>query len=292
MAKKSRNISFVISQSKTINATVNGKPYVVPSSHPGYAVCLQALEKDDPQAFIDGLNQINTVLNKIAEAGNIGIELRGEVIIDTATGRPIHSHLARTILRFQAEGLDFQPLLKFLGRLANNPSYSVGQNLYEFLKHGSLPITDEGYFLGYKRVNSEFRDLHTDTIDNTIGKTIQMDRRLVDDNNSYQCSIGFHVGTIQYVDNFRNTPNNPILLVKVDPADVVAVEEYGQKLRTCRYVICAKYTGNLDLAVYTADEVKKEVKSKAINRNKPTVKRVIKNIKKTLKKKTKPTKKK
>ncbi len=286
MATKKRSISFVISRSKVINATIEGQTHVVPPEHPGYNAALDALKNDNVDEFRTALEHNEIVLNKVAEIVKCPLKIVNGTVINTVTNQPLHNYLTKKIVQFQREGQDFQPLLKFLGNVQNNPSFSVVNNLYDFLSHGNLPITNDGCFLGYKRVNEDYKDHYSQTFDHSIGATIEMPRNLVDDNNRQLCSVGFHVGTINYVNNFKNGPR---VLVKVDPADVVAVDAREEKLRTCSYKVIAHYTHDLDISVYLVDETKPErqrVKAKTTH-HKEKAKKTIKTIKKNLKK-TKP----
>ena len=63
--------------------------------------------------------------------------------------------------------------------------------------------------------------------------------------------IKFKVST----DLFDDNPNNPVLLVKVNPRDVVAVPDNEEKLRTCRYEVVGYYERDLDHLIDTGNGV-------------------------------------
>src|SRR5205823_903048 len=92
------------------------------------------------------------------------------------------------IFQFIEQGLPYKPLLAFLKRLQANPSRRSVEELYKFLEHKALPITEDGFFLGYKGVTDEYRDVHTRKFDNRVGKTNEMPRNAVDDNFLNHCS--------------------------------------------------------------------------------------------------------
>jgi hypothetical protein len=76
---------------------------------------------------------------------------------------------------------------------------------------------------------------------------IETERRQVDDNTHAECSYGLHVGSHQYASGFRGA-NGRLLIVKVNPRDVVSVPSDGaaQKIRTCRYEVVAEENAVLD----------------------------------------------
>jgi len=84
------------------------------------------------------------------------------------------------------------------------------------------------------------------SVDNSIGATPEMPRNLVDDNPRNDCSDGYHVGTIDYVNGF-NKDQGHVIIVKVNPRDAVSVPNYDTtKLRVCKYEVIEEYTGDLD----------------------------------------------
>jgi hypothetical protein len=127
-----------------------------------------------------------------------------------------------------------------------NPSRRAVNELYSFLAHKNMPITDAGTFLAYKSVRSDYTDHHTGNFNNSIGNTLQMIRNNVCDDHNQGCSVGFHAGSLEYASSFGGQ-DSILLIVEIDPADVVSVPSdcNCQKLRTCKYKVVAKYDGPL-----------------------------------------------
>jgi hypothetical protein len=153
-------------------------------------------------------------------------------------GTEIPSKLSKRMQELIDLKLPLDPLVNFWNKLKKNPSYHSRQSLYEFLdKHGH-PITEEGDFVGYRKVRSDFKDIHTGTMDNSVGKTVSMNRSEVNDNPNITCASGLHVGAYKYVSEF-GSPDQPILEVIVDPADVVTVppDYNGEKMRVCKFFV-------------------------------------------------------
>ena len=154
--------------------------------------------------------------------------------------------ISRRILDFMSNNLPVAPLTRFLENLYNNPSRNSRTQLYKFLEHENLPITEDGCFLAYKSVQPDFTDHHTGKFSNTVGSVLSIERRNVDDNPDNGCSYGFHAGSLEYATTFGGS-DRKVVIVKINPSDVVSVPNdcEHQKLRTARYEVVAHYTGPL-----------------------------------------------
>jgi hypothetical protein len=152
-----------------------------------------------------------------------------------------HSYVAEKLLKMYREGQDIKPWLNFLDRLDKNPSFKVHAMLFDFLQTGGLPITEDGYFLAYKRVRGDFLDFHTGTVAHNIGTYVEMPRHMVEDDPNKLCAPGLHCCSMGYLAGYGGA-NGIAIVVRVDPADVVSVpKEYGMaKMRVCRLFVVSK----------------------------------------------------
>jgi len=166
------------------------------------------------------LNEANLIVHK------------GEVMPDS---------LSRRILAFCEQDIDTSSLVKFWENLCQNPSLESRKHLYGFMEHNDIPITEDGCFMAYKYVNSDWWDTYTgNTHKNTVGSVVEMDREKVDSNPHQTCSSGLHVCAWGYLGgNSWDTSHKRRVEVKVNPADVVAVpiEYKNEKMRVCRYTV-------------------------------------------------------
>jgi hypothetical protein len=161
--------------------------------------------------------------------------------------------LSNKIVRFSNDGLPFQPLLKFAAKLQENPSFRAVNELYQFLEKNDHPITETGNFIAYKRVRSNFKDIHSGTFDNSVGRLVEVPRNQVDEDSSRTCSYGLHVANWNYAHTqfASHDSNSDIMLeVEVSPSDVVAIpSDYNQsKMRCCRYKVLGIVTTPFDPA--------------------------------------------
>ncbi len=236
-----------IKTDEQITAVIGGQAYAISSDNPSYGQVKDAIANDEcVDTIIDLFNAANAV--KRYTHGDIEVSDYNELFYN---GEQVHNVVVDRIFDFMSEGLPHEPLIKFLKRLLANPSKRAVDELYTFLEHKNLPITEDGHFLAYKGVREDYTDVHTGKFLNIPGAEFKMLRNLVDDDARQACSNGFHVGSLEYATSFG--PRT--VIVKVDPADVVSVphDSQCQKLRTARYKVVCNYQGALPRALHSDD---------------------------------------
>lgn len=233
-----------------LTVILKNKAHQVIPDHTNYKLILEAL----PTATEDELLELVDIEKAVAtfSDGQVSI-VNGKVMFE---GEEVHGSISKRIIEFMSKGLPFQPLVKFLENLMENPSMQSQQELYDFLEHENLPITEDGCFLAYKAVNSDFKDKWKGTFDNKVGQVCEMRRAKVDDNRGRGCSAGLHAGALNYVANYGNVDaGDNIVIVKINPEDVVSVPSdcNCEKLRTCKYEVVGLYQGELPKPLYKAE---------------------------------------
>lgn len=230
-----------------LTVVVDGKQHTILASNPAFASAVSAFQVKDFDAMMLALEPSRKFLNLYAKYEQIEVK-DGSVFVD---GDAIKSVVADRIINFLADGVDCLPVFKFITRLQLNPSKRAVDELYTFLEHKHLPVTETGTFLAYKAVRNDFTDKHTGKFFNGVGEVLSMPRNKVDDDKNVGCSYGFHAGTLEYASQFA-CGSDRLVLVEIDPADVVSIPtdcEF-QKLRTCRYKVVAEYERPLTDHVY------------------------------------------
>lgn len=159
-------------------------------------------------------------------------------------GTPIHNVLTNKIVSMIEEDYkNIDPMIKFLENLMKNPSKRSVDELYGFLEYASLPITEDGHFIAYKKVREDFKDIYTGTIDNSVGEKPEMPRFSVDDNKDNTCSEGLHFCSKEYLGHFGTQSSNRVVILKINPRDVVSIPtDYNNtKGRCCLYEVIDTY---------------------------------------------------
>lgn len=231
--------AITITGSGKIAAVIQGKAYTIAPDHPNYSKIIESVKSQDWNEFVK-LADVASAITQYAGARGVQI-VSGCVMYN---GETIHNTITDRIVKFMREGLPFEPLVKFLENLMQNPSKRAVDELYGFLEAGELPITTDGCFLAYKNVRSDYRDIHSGKFDNSIGKTCEMPRNQVCDDKNLTCSSGLHFCSIKYLPHFSDANGGKTIIVKINPADVVSIpSDYNNtKGRTCKYEVVDDYT--------------------------------------------------
>lgn len=224
--------------SKFISITVGRQTYNADRDHANFQLALQALVEDRVQDALDYINTERKIL-KFAK-GNVRIE-NGMVYYKDLQ---IDSGLTRRIIDAANTGDNIDSLIVFFEALMENPSRTAVYRLYDFLQANDIEITDRGTFLAWKKVRSNYKDIHSGTFDNSPGKTCEMPRNMVDEDDERTCSAGLHVCSKAYLPHFGASSGNRIVQVEVHPRDVVSIPvDYGNaKMRTAKYIVLKDVT--------------------------------------------------
>ena len=230
-----------------ITIFVEGKQHTIHATDSNFASAVTAFEASDWDGLYNILNPAQVFQNLYAKYEQIEIK-HGNVYVND---EPISSLIAGRILDFLAKGVDCLPVFKFITKLNLNPSARAVNELYTFLEHKFLPLTDNGNFLAYKALRSDYTDVHTGKFNNSVDNVLEMPRNKVDDNKEVGCSYGFHAGTLEYARGFRPC-NGKLVVVEINPADVVSIPTdcECQKLRTCKYKVHSEYEVPLEDLAY------------------------------------------
>lgn len=191
--------------------------------------------------------------------GKDGFEIVGEDIF--YHGETLPKSLATKVKSIIEDGLPIGHFEKFWEKLKENSSSSSVDELVDFLSYKELPITEDGFLVAYKGVRNDYYSSTGNTktkvlqgkvnaagqIFNGIGEVVEVLRRDVDDDRSNECSHGLHVGSLDYASRFATK----MVLVKVDPADVVSVpKDYSfQKCRVSKYEVLSDFVAEIEDSV-------------------------------------------
>jgi hypothetical protein len=230
-----------------INIVIDGKNFNIQASHPKFSDAITSIVNNDYDEFMNIVDPASK-LSKLY-ASYEGIEVKdGSLYV---FGEQVHGVIAERILGLLNVGMDCTNVFKFILKLNLNPSKRAVDELYTFLEHKHLPLTDTGNFLAYKAVRNDYTDKHTGKFMNTVDSVLEMPRNKVDDDKEVGCSYGFHAGTVEYVLGFASH-NDRLVLVEINPADVVSIPTdcNYQKLRTCKYKVVGEYERPLEEAFY------------------------------------------
>lgn len=217
------------------------------------------------QALVNALRtnpQDVTKIKQLADVSSfIAKKSLGRVVVDSENrlrldGELIDYGLTEILLETLSDNGNVEHFVRFIENVHENPDKSVAEQVYGFISKGRMPLTPDGHFLAFKRVDSDYRSFrsgrelvtvttadriwatHVGRIPNPLGAIVAMDRALCDPNRQKTCSVGLHACSHNYLGEWYKR-KGIVLIVKINPRDVTAVPlDYNQaKLRTCRYEV-------------------------------------------------------
>lgn len=230
-----------ISHENSCTVFIDGTPYTFYKSDVDWAEVAKILNQDDPDTErLKSLIDVKSVYEQAISDINdeklcTRVELvDGEILFD---GLKVDNVLSRRMYEIMRDGLDVTRWLAFAEKVYANPLESARAELLLWIEESEMPITEDGNFLAFKKVNKNYRDIYTGTFDNSVGSVVQMDRSKVDTNRYNLCSTGLHFCSKDYLQSYGSSTDCRIMVVEINPADVVSIPaDYNNaKGRTWRY---------------------------------------------------------
>lgn len=242
-------IPYILTE-KSLTVVIDGKAHTMNNDHPAWHQAKDALAQEEwkrLESLFDVAQAVEDYLDNEAQ-----VEISEGLV--RYKGEAVHNVVVDKLMSFMRQGITNKPLIKFLGKLMENPSRRAINELYSFLEHKGMPLTPEGNFIAYKGVTSEFRDKYTGKFDNSVGQVLEMARNGVCDDANIGCSDGFHAGSLDYARGWASD-GGYVMRVEINPADVVSVPHdcECQKLRTSKYKVVAIHENverQLDEGIY------------------------------------------
>lgn len=235
-------VEYIVSGRGVVNMFTQDGDRLPPinTDHPNYHEIVGLLSKTKGDVDVDALFALVDVQKAILDYSDGRITVKDNTVY--VNDQKIPGELAQRMLQMMSDGYTLDPFIKFCENLMGNPSMSSVNQLFTFLEHVGLPITEDGHFLAYKGVTKDYKDKWTKKISNHIGAVIEMPRNQVLDDPQAACGKGLHAGALEYANGWAGE-DGILVLVKVNPRDAVSVPSdcSFQKLRTCRYEVIADH---------------------------------------------------
>lgn len=221
-----------------IIVALDGYPYTVPVDDHRYEDVCNAIADNDEEGLADLLVLKKRFDQMYIDLEDDGLEYRnGDYFY---YGNPVPMDL-NDYLREALYAGSAKPVINFIKSLFENPNHDTRMRLFGFLDHNKMPIDEEGRFLAFKVVKSNYYDKHSGTVYNGVGTVVpRMSWSEVDTDNENTCSRGYHACSKEYISHF-NGEGDRLVTVAVYPEDVGAIpSDYNQSKLRCRQyeVIC------------------------------------------------------
>lgn len=184
----------------------------------------------------------------------VAIQTKGEVTIDINgihyKGFDLKGPISDAILEAYNDGrlTASSQMVLFLDNLVQNPDSQVFDQLYPFMKHNDIEVSDDGHLIAYKKVRDTYFDIHSNTMRNQPGDILEMPRVAVANDPNQTCAAGLHVCAKAYLSKFGSGISDRVVKIKVNPRDVVSVpvDYNGAKMRVCRYEVIEDVTAEYE----------------------------------------------
>lgn len=226
-------INFILG-GDSITVFLDGNSYTINKQAHTYEIVLKAVREGNINALRDAINIRQSIIANLSKTGGDKVRIEDNAIF--YCDREVTGLISSRIFEMLRLGLSVKPMVRFLENMMENPSKRAVDELFSFIDACRLPITDDGHFLAYKRVRDNYSDVHSGTMDNSVGKILEMPRNMVDEDKNRTCSAGLHFCSYDYLAHFGG---ERIMVLKINPKDVVAIpaDYNNSKGRTCRYEV-------------------------------------------------------
>lgn len=218
----------------SITIILDGNSYTINKQAHTYEMVLKALRENNVEAMRAAINVRKGIVDGLAKTGGDKVRIEDNAIY--YCDREVTGLISSRIFEMLRLGLSVKPMVRFLENMMQNSSKRAVDELFGFIDACRLPITEDGHFLAYKRVRHDYLDCHSGSMDNSVGKVLEMPRNMVDEDKNNTCSYGLHFCSYDYLRHFGG---ERIMVLKINPKDVVAIpaDYNNSKGRTCRYEV-------------------------------------------------------
>jgi acyl carrier protein len=225
----------VIISSKFITVNFGSKTYMVNACDPKFERAVELYKMQSWNELHDFLNE-EKKLEPVKEftSGNIEI-VGGEVLY---RGKPVTGYVVDKIFEFKKLGYPYQPIINFLDNILQSHSWDVVRELYQFLERaGDMPITEDGAFLAYRKVDENYMSYHANPDGtrnrNQIGDVVEILPSNVDPDRNNECSHGLHFCSAGYLPHYHGKRGR-VMRVKIFPQHTIAFpKDYNHAKGRC-----------------------------------------------------------
>jgi hypothetical protein len=159
MINRIDNCAYIATE-ETINIVLGGKYRTVQIKSKEHKkevmLALERFKKSGQNEFdLEELEIYLAPIRRAVLAADNRFELSpdGKVLYLVGSTVPLPTPLSDRIIDFLDNGLPIDALAKFWESCLKNPHYVAVQELFAFLEENKLPLTEDGGFLGYKKLN-------------------------------------------------------------------------------------------------------------------------------------------
>lgn len=221
----------------TLTFFARSRPYEVQKGHQHFDHIRGILSswRDEPRTErdVESLIALADPREELKQASGGKLEFRGHEIFYGSTA--LHNLWVDKILGFRDAGMPFDPIFRALEDLQLNPTPEARDRLPIFVERSKLGFLPDGRIAAFKGVRDNFNDVHSNTVNYAVGKTVSIPRAACNADPSQTCVAGLHLGAIDYIKDmgYGWGSDRRMLLCAFWPRHAVAVptDYRGGKMR-------------------------------------------------------------
>jgi hypothetical protein len=210
----------------SVNLLLDGRMRTINSTHVNFNAIRDWLKKygANPSGasatYINYLRDLVDIPSFVAKVTEGRVQVGGDKVL--FDGKEVAGVICQRIVDMLTQGFDVRPIARFLDKLMTNPTLTARDEMYLFLESGNLPITEDGDFLAFKKVDQNYKSFYDGKTDNSIGSRPSMPRDEVCADRHDTCSRGLHFCSFDYLSGYQGDTGH-VVICKINPADVVAI---------------------------------------------------------------------
>lgn len=227
----------------TTTIIINGQTFTIDNKDDRLKTINQLIKEKKEAELLDLLTSRDLIKTAVTNTNN-KFKFTGDKAFYGDVELPLK--VVETIRRYIASKESWSFLELFFNNCLQNPDPKSVFELFLFLEAGKMPITDDGFFLAYRKVDQNYMSLHSNPDGtrnrNKVGDIPVMDRAKCDNRRNVTCSTGLHFASLDYMPSYGSTSGR-IMMVKIHPSDVVSIpNDYKDtKGRCCKYEVVAEH---------------------------------------------------
>lgn len=182
-------------------------------------------------------------------SGNLQFdEKTGEI---TFNGYRLKNNLTDRIHEYWSLGIPVEPMIRLLKNIMGHEIEYMAEELFDFLEHNNLPITEDGCFLAYKLTKEDGSPFYhaSSEIRYSVGKVIEMPKYKASTDRETCGGAGLYFGNPKYwgEGEFEGKAwigSGKMFLAKINPRDVTAIPRHYKdgKAKCWRMEIVKEFT--------------------------------------------------
>lgn len=228
--------NYITVVAKQLDGT--SKVFMANNTHPLWEHLRESVAKADFDSFVMNVDLRHRL---VYSSTSFSIDETGAVFYN---GELFNHELATILATMYQSGANVSDFERFIENVLRNPDQTAVSGLYRFITTNRMPLTPAGKILAYKIVGPNYMDLYAGKHRNRPGDVPTEPREKCVSDPAVCCAFGLHFCSLGYLlqSGYGSSSNNRLMLIEIDPADVVSVPTTYDDLkgRCCKYTVVSE----------------------------------------------------